>query len=279
MVMWVHVADARTSELQEPPAWASAWGDDDFGLFADWTWGEVVERMRWIAPGQFRMGSTPKELERLPNELREISADELPQHDVRLTLGFWLAETPCTQGVWEAVMGDRPSRFKKGEDWARRPVESVSWDRVQEFLAQLQRRLPKGWEADLPTEAQWEYAARAGTQGAYWWGDGVERGRANWGEEQKGTTPVRRYGANPWGLFDVHGNVWEWCKGYRRTYDARAKVDPLDARHRVNRVQRGGSWFYDAGRARAASRFDQHHNDDWIDIGFRLLLRSVDKSG
>ena len=172
-------------------------------------------------------------------------------------------------------MGDRPSWFHNVEDWAKRPVESVSWAMVQEFLAKLQRRLPMGWEADLPTEAQWEYAARAGTQGAYWWGEGSERGRATWHEEQNGTTAVDRYGANPWGLFDVHGNVWEWCKGFRRAYDNRAQVDPADAVDEHLRALRGGSWGDDAGWSRAAFRWDNLVDKAWHDNGFRILLRSV----
>jgi hypothetical protein len=152
----------------------SGWqvGCDAIGVFADWTISEAVsQRFRYIEPGRFWMGSPPNETGR--------DDREGPRHRVTLTLGYWLADTPCTQGLWEAVVGDNPSHFKEGSDARERPVESVSWDRVQEFLKVLNGRLPTGCEAVLPTEAQWEYAARAGSESAYWWGDKPEAGLAN----------------------------------------------------------------------------------------------------
>jgi formylglycine-generating enzyme required for sulfatase activity len=236
---------------------------------------DQVQRLRWIEPGSFLMGATADEHARLRDqELRHHAQNaESPLHEVRLTQGYWLADTPCTQWLWEAVLGKRPPQFGKTKDGPNRPVEGASWDRVQGFLAALQKRLPSGWEAALPTEAQWEYAARAGTQTAYWWGDEPDSARANWDQEQGGTTPVDRYEPNPWGLYDVHGNVLEWCHGAKRKYDSRTQVDPADAEHRVQRVLRGGSWHLVAGRARAAYRIDYHRDGGWLGFGFRLLLR------
>ncbi|HRD94947.1 MAG TPA: formylglycine-generating enzyme family protein [Rubrivivax sp.] len=242
---------------------------------------ELAPRFRYIEPGTFLMGSTPDERSRLEDARWRDWAEqtESPHHEVRLTRGYWLADTPCTQWQWEAVTGGRPSQFKDVEDWERRPVESVSWDRVQGFLEVLRRRLPKNWEVDLPTEAQWEYAARAGTRTAYWWGNGAAEDRGNWNCEQGETTPVGRYGANPWGLFDVHGNVWEWCKGSRRLYGTRTEVDPADAGDEDRRAQRGGAWDCEASRARAAYRRGVPHGGIWHAFGFRLLLRSVTARG
>lgn len=105
-----------------PPPWASAWGQDQYGPWAVLCVGEVEQRLRWIPPGRFWMGS--------PDEDREAFANEQPQHEVQLTQGFWLFDTPCTQALWQAVMGENPSRFKEKE-WQERPVERVSWEDCQ----------------------------------------------------------------------------------------------------------------------------------------------------
>ena len=113
-------------------------------------------------------------------------------------------DTPCTQALWEAVMGNNPSSFK-GAD---RPVERVSWNDVQTFLNKLSNHLPAEVCATLPSEQQWEYAARAGTNTPYYTGETITKEQANWGGDE--TTPVRSYPPNPWGLYDMLGNVWEW---------------------------------------------------------------------
>lgn len=201
-------------------------------------------------------------------------SDEHPQHPVTLSQGLWLAETPCTQALWQAVMGKNPSHFNEGEDAPRRPVENVSWDDVTKFLKKLQRLLPLGCEAMLPTESQWEYACRAGTQTAYWWGDEADDTRANWNQQHSGTTPVDRYPPNPWGLYDMHGNVWEWCRDGWRQYAAEPARDPEGPDAGESRVVRGGSWIDHPVSARAAYR------DGWPrwfagrDRGFRFALRS-----
>jgi len=133
-----------------PLRWASAWGEDEYGLWMRLELGEARQRFRWIAPGTFRMGSPADEPGR--------NGDEVP-HEVTLSEGYWLADTACTQALWQAVTGRNPSRFREQPG---QPVEQVSWNEVQDFLAELNRRLP-GLEARLPSEAEWEYACRAGT--------------------------------------------------------------------------------------------------------------------
>ena len=149
------------------PVWAVAWGEDRHGLFAAFAVGPpdraVEQRMRWIPPGTFRMGS--------PKTERGRWRDEGPQHDVTLSRGYWLGETPVTQALWVAVMGENPSRFRgeQPED-LQRPVERVSWDDCQGFLDRLNAQVP-GLAARLPTEAEWERACRAGTTAATWVGE------------------------------------------------------------------------------------------------------------
>ena len=142
------------------PGWADAWGEDrQFGPFVilelprPGGGAPVRQRWRWVPPGSFVMGSPPDE----PGRFK----DEGPEHWVTLTRGYWIADTPCTQAFWEAVMGENPSHFRD----PLRPVEQVSWDDVQVFLGRLNERVP-GLQATLPTEAQWEYACRAGSQTA-----------------------------------------------------------------------------------------------------------------
>jgi sulfatase modifying factor 1 len=156
-----------------PPSFASAWGDDAFGLWAEFRKetldGEsVVQNFRWIEPGAFLMGSPVDEPERLDSEG--------PQHEVTISHGFWLADTACTQALWQAVMGDNPSYFK---DDPQQPVEQVSWHRVQNFLRELEKLLP-GCRADLLSEAEWEYACRAGTTTPFSFGANINPQQVNY---------------------------------------------------------------------------------------------------
>ena len=169
-----------------PPDWASGWGQDRYGVFVEFTWLEVTQRLRWISPGRFRMGSPEDEPGRYD--------DEGPRHQVTLTQGFWLFDTPCTQALWEAVMGKNPSRFQS----PTRPVEQVSWDDVQQFLDQTNAKIPD-LNLVLPSEAQWEYACRAGTETAIYTGELAILGENN----APALDPIAWYGGNSGVEFDL----------------------------------------------------------------------------
>ncbi|WP_256868485.1 formylglycine-generating enzyme family protein, partial [Candidatus Entotheonella palauensis] len=225
----------------KPPAWAHRWGWDDIGPWVTFRIGEAEQRMRWIPAGRFMMGS--------PDDEEGRFGDEGPQHEVELSRGFWLFDTPCTQALWQAVMDDNPSAFK-GE---HRPVEQVSWEDCQIFLEEVNRRLP-GLELGLPTEAQWEYACRAGTTTARYHGDvdAIAWYGDNSGDE---THDVGLKRPNAWGLYDMLGNVYEWCHDGDYDYTSDAAVDPaVSAEAGAYRVIRGGGWFFPAQYVRSAYR-------------------------
>ena len=222
--------------------------------------------VRWIPSGRFTMGSPSSEPDRYSDEV---------QHEAVLTRGFFLAETECTQGQWEAVMGGNPSHFKGSE----RPVEQVSWGEAVEYCRKLTAKqraegiLPEGWEWRLPTEAEWEYAARAGTTGArYRELDAIAWWSGNSGSE---THAVSQKAANVWGLHDMIGNVWEWCSDWSGNYPTGSVTDPTGPTSGSFRVLRGGSWHLGARNARSASRewFDPGNRSNFL--GFRPALSSV----
>ena len=195
-----------------------------------------------IRPGMFLMGSV------------NGFSNEGPVHRVMINDSFYLGKYKVTQEQWEKIMGNNPSNFKG----AKNPVDSVSWDDCQNFLAKLQEKLP-GQMFQLPTEAEWEYACRAGSTNDYCYGDraGSLREYAWYGSNANCTThPVGEKKPNAWGLYDMHGNVLEWCQDvYHQTYEG-APTDgsawtQVDA---ASRVLRGGSWSYDAPSLRSAAR-------------------------
>lgn len=177
-----------------------------------------------------------------------------PVTQVRFSQGFWLGQTEVTQAQWEAVMGGNPSNFKGGN----LPVEQVRWNDAMEFCRRLTERehaagrLSNDLAYTLPTEAQWEYACRSGTTGDYagnldamaWYG-------ANSGNQ---TRPVRQKQANAWGLYDMHGNVWEWCADWYGNYPGGSVADPSGAASGSYRVNRGGGWGNVAVFGRSADR-------------------------
>ncbi|TAN53775.1 MAG: formylglycine-generating enzyme family protein, partial [Methylococcaceae bacterium] len=150
-----------------PSDWASAWGEDEYGLWMALNFRGARQAFRWIAPGSFLMGSPEDEPQRNDNETL---------HPVTLTQGYWLADTACTQALWQALMGDNPSRFPDDPD---NPVENVSWGMAQDFIVRLNAAVP-GLHAGLPTEAQWEYACRAGTQTPFAFGANITPERVNY---------------------------------------------------------------------------------------------------
>jgi sulfatase modifying factor 1 len=270
--------DARRPPVL-PLACASAWGDDAYGLWIDVDLAGVVQRFRWIEPGEFMMGS--------PTDEPERQEREGPRHRVRLITGFWLADTACTQALWLAVMGgENPSHFQ--ED-ARNPVEGVSWDDVSGASGFLQRvaSLAPGVIAELPTEAEWEYACRAGSETPFNLAATIGPEQANYdgnhpyaggtkGEYRQKTVPVKSFAPNDWGLYEMHGNVWEWCADGLREYADETVEDPRGPEGEgAARVVRGGSWSYVARWLRSASRFGGLRDLRYGHQGFRFALRST----
>jgi len=220
----------------------------------------------YIPPGEFMMGSPEDESGRCENEIL---------HRVRLTRGFYIQTTQIKQGQWKKLMGNNPYYFK-GEYL---PVENVSWNDAVEFCEKLSRNTDRTYR--LPTEAEWEYACRAGTQTVYNWGDRADCSRANygngWSEECKGknpgkTMPVASFLSNAWGLYDMHGNVWEWCNDWYGDYPTDSVVDPMGPSSGSDRVLRGGGWIGSAEFCRSATRFG--YSPDLRDsyVGFRPVL-------
>ncbi|WP_199230834.1 formylglycine-generating enzyme family protein [Azospirillum sp. TSO5] len=263
--------DARNGfwKTGAPPFWARDWGWDEIGAWVTFAINDVTQRLRWIPPGRFLMGS--------PDDEQERDDDEGPQHLVMLSRGYWLFDTACTQALWRAVMGENPSRFT-GDD--RRPVERVSWNDVQGFLKRLNGWVP-GLDLCLPTEAQWEHACRAGTTTPFSFGATITPEQANYngnspyadgpkGLYRKSTASVGSLPPNAWGLYEMHGNVWEWCADGQRDYTAEEATDPRGPESAgADRVLRGGSWNSHARFARAACRYGYHPDDRNYLIGFR----------
>ena len=261
---------------QFPKAWAVAYGEDAHGLWQAFEVAGVRQVMRWIPPGSFTMGSADTEPGRFDDET---------EHPVRLTAGLWLADTACSQALWAAVMGGtNPSHFK---DDPLNPVEQVSWaDVVDEFLPQLNAQVP-GLAAALPTEAQWEYACRGDAEPntPFWFGDQIHSGQINFdggeplpggkkSEYRQATVPVKALPCNGWGLYQMHGNVWEWCADWYAPYrlgEAEDPADPSEApTESARRVLRGGAWFSQARYCRSAMRFVFDPGFRRRSIGFRL---------
>jgi formylglycine-generating enzyme required for sulfatase activity len=202
--------------------------------------------------------------------------DEHRQHNVKINKPFFLQTSEVTQGQWKTVIGTNPSYFKKCGDNC--PVESISWEDANKFIKKLNEI--EGDEAyRLPTEAEWEYACRAGTTTEFSFGDDADKldEYAWYYDNSKAKThPGGQKNPNPWGLYDMHGNVWEWEENWHDNYkdapdDGRAWIEhPRSA----NRVFRGGDWDSDAGRCRAANRSSRRGRGDRRLVGFRLA-RSV----
>jgi formylglycine-generating enzyme len=262
-----------------PPACATAWGDDRYGLWCEITVKGVVQRLRWIEPGAFWMGSTDEERASFGAKgddwFRNWIKNEAPRHRVVLTQGFWLADTACTQALWLAVVGDSPSQFKGPPDL---PVESVSWDDVtMKFLPMLNPQLAEA-EVSLPSEAQWEHACRARTHTVFHFGEMANTKQVNCEFASGCTLSVKALPANGWGLYQMHGNLWEWCTDAPRRYRDECATDPYGGQDGPDRVFRGGSWGLFAGWTRSAFRGIARCDYRNSDAGFRFVMRSVEPS-
>ncbi len=229
-----------------------------------------------IRPGEFAMGSASSD-----------SANEKPVTQVKLTQPFWLGKYEVTQGQWERVMGTsvQQQRNKCDPSWpmsgegADHPIYYVSYDEALAFCQKVTEqeraagRLPEGYAYTLPTEAQWEYACRAGTTGDYA-GDLDSMG---WYDGNSGNTThaVGQKQANAWGLYDMHGNVWERCRDWYGAYPGGTVADPTGAASGSDRVFRGGSWGFKASLCRSAYRDSDVPGYRYLFLGFRLALSSV----
>jgi uncharacterized protein (TIGR02996 family) len=226
----------------------------------------------FVPPGAFLMGGT-------------VEDEEKPVHRVTLTRGYFLGVYPVTQAQWAAVMGTKPSGFKG----RNRPVENVSWEDARAFCAALSGAT--GRRVDLPTEAEWEYACRSGTTTEYHFGDVISTdlanydGNASWNaswndspeaESREETTDVGSFAPNPWGLYDLHGNVWEWCADEYGPYTGDDRTDPemkdINSDD-IYRVLRGGSWNDDPQGCRAAFRCRDAPGSRRGNVGFRVCFR------
>lgn len=232
-----------------------------------------IEFVRVVA-GSFMMGSDKAE-------------NEKPIHKVVLQNGFWMGKYEVTIGEWKAVMGDIPPKLKiadvRFQESDKQPIVYVSWDEAQEFITKL-NAASDGFDYRLPTEAEWEYAARAGTATDFSFGDRLSSVQANFngnfpfGGAAKGnflskTMPVGSYPANTWGLYDMHGNAWEWCQDlYDAAYYAKSPAtDPTGAASGTSRTVRGGGWFFAANYLRSSFRRANAPSFNGDGSGFRLV--------
>jgi formylglycine-generating enzyme required for sulfatase activity len=273
------------------PAWAADGGKDTTGRWLTLGVGAARAKLRWCPPGVFRMGSPGLEPGRVEAE---------SQHQVTLTHGFWIAESECAQDLYEAVVGSNPSTHKG----PRLPVDSVSWHEATDFCAALAKR---GIPARLPSEAEWEYACRAGSEtpfsakdpqaigdgSALGWmatggllqawrsasGDEAEEAAKRWcvqhaDEAVLDTHPIATLAANAFGLFDLHGNVLEWCRDAwdgRSAYGLEARSDPESGEGGLS-VARGGCWFFPPERCRSATRLGLPATSTLSYVGFRFVV-------
>jgi formylglycine-generating enzyme required for sulfatase activity len=247
----------------EPEQQVSARASND----ANRVWVEPVSGMElvYLSAGSFLMGTPEQEIGRESGEVL---------HPVVITHPFYMGRFEVTQGQWEAVMGTQPSHFSDcGVDC---PVEGVSYTDIEDFVAKLSAR--SGELFRLPTEAEWEYACRAGTSTPYGVGENLTLEAANFDArlEAEGTfrgapTPVGTFAPNPWGLYDMHGNVWEWCADWHCPYSEEAVEDPIAHCSSSLRVIRGGSWYFGSDSARCGLRYTHRPDDSGPSLGFRVV--------
>ena len=214
-----------------------------------------------VEGGTFRMGATSEQED-------EADSDEKPVHGVTLS-SYYIGKTEVTQALWQAVMGSNPSRFE-GSDL---PVECVSWNDCQEFIQKLNRLTGRNFR--LPTEAEWEFACRGGNNSrGYKYSGSNNLGSVAWYNDNSGgqTQPVGTKAPNELGIFDMSGNVWEWCSDWYANYTSYSQTNPTGPHSGSNRVHRGGSWGYDAWRCRSSCRIINDPTFRNIGLGLRLAL-------
>ncbi len=252
----------------------------------------VPHGFAWIPPGAFTMGSPATEALRLSDEM---------QHVVTISKGFYIGKYPVTQGDYLAVVGRNPSYFNTNNGYAldlARPVEQVSWFDATNYCALRTAReqaaglIPTNYAYRLPTESEWEYACRAGTTTAFYLGSSLHSGQANFNGQYEydaaaglikdlngiflqRTSPVGSYAANAWGLYDMVGNVWEWCQDWYGAYPTGSVIDPPGPAAGSSRVVRGGYWNAEGRYCRSAQRHDSLPAAASNTTGFRVVLAPV----
>ena len=236
--------------------------NDSFGKMDVVDFGEGVKLEMVLVPaGKFMMGSPKKEVGRYDDET---------QHEVTLTKSFYMGKYEVTQEQWESVMGVNSSYSKN----AKYPVTNVSWEDCQEFIKKLNSKTAGGYR--LPSEAEWEYACRAGTSTAYSFGAKITPKDANYGDSGIGKpVEVGSYKPNNFGLYDMHGNGWEWCEDWFEDYPAGAVTDPKGPKKEYTRVLRGGSFGHDGSGARSSGRNDFSPATRAQVAGFRLARTAL----
>ena len=219
----------------------------------------VSLEMGLIPAGKFMMGSATSE--------KNLGIDET-KHEVTITKPFYMGKYEVTQGQWQAIMGDNPSGKTKG---AKLPVTNVSWEDCQEFIKKLNQKTNGGYR--LPTEAEWEYSCRAGTTTAYSFGDKITPQDANYEDSKIGKpVAVGSYKPNAFGLYDMHGNVNEWCEDWDAPYPEGAVTDPRGPATGTIRVLRGGCFLYGESDARSSYRLNCFTpTTPYFYNGFRLV--------
>lgn len=276
-----------------PMPWANEWGEDEYGLWMAFSYQGQRHAFCRIPPGSFTMGSPKDEDGRALNE---------NQQDITFAEGFWMGDFPVTQGLYQAVTGDNPSHFNSQPQNELLPVEKVNWQDAQAFIQALNQLHPD-LNVNLPLECMWEYACRAGTQTSFWFGDQLDlswvnySGKWHWNKDTEGdntkaarkqTNPAGDYPPNPWGLFDMHGNVYEWClEPWQDSYPAREKtvklksdwLSQMDAslQHSQHADEprfsvRGGGCSFNGPLCRSADRSRNFAGDRYYGLGFRLAL-------
>ncbi len=280
-------AEMESSEMVSRESFSPETGRDFALRLSD----EVNLEMAWIEPGAFLMGSPTGESDRDKDEL---------QHQVRLMRGYWLGRYEVTQREWQSTMGTsakqqrdkRDSKFSMAGEGDRHPIYYVNWEEAMEFCRKFTAReraagrLAADREYTLPTEAQWEYACRAGTTTPFHYGESLSSAQANFdGEDPYGgaskgqylekTVAVGTYRPNAWGLYDMHGNVWEWCSDWYGDYLRDAVGDPTGPVSGLSRVNRGGGWLFSAGYFRSGNRNTNPSAIRGSNLGFRLALVSL----
>ena len=214
-----------------------------------------------VEAGTFMMGAT--------SEMKDPYSDEKPVHQVTLTNDYYMGKYEVTQALWQAVMGSNPSNFK-GDNL---PVETVNWNDCQEFISKLNSLT--GRKFRLPTEAEWEYAARGGKKSrGYQYSGSRKISDVAWyeGNSRSKTHPVGRKQANELGIYDMSGNVWEWCSDWYGSYSSSSQTNPMGSDSGAKRVRRGGSWCYIARICRSSYRYGDAPDCRGLYLGLRLAL-------